>query len=406
VITRTCTTKLRLTPLIPLLLLATVPPLAAESMSPGPHLKLQAGTGTWDCYVPKAYAEKPDERFPVLYISNPSGNPGFRQLEPWADRRGVILITINDSKNGPSEPNIVAQDAVLAESDKALRIHPCLRYATGQSGAGAASILFISRYPDRFAGAMVQVHSAGPPPKHVAVIYVGGRADDTHPWSAVKAAYDAAKSMGCPARFIDDPGTHDTAVHIGEAQAVLLDWLLLSTCLSHPKLDKPSVANGIARIEAELATIGQAPAAEQPQRCETLLDIPVVANDKKLGATLRQTWLDSVTAAAAAAGGKNDEHLVLVRASEHPAFAGCNAKSVKAVNERLKVLRNEEPVKSEWSALRALRSTQADEAKAGRAKGALADIYAKYQAIAKKWPETAAGKDAAAAAQRMADAAK
>jgi hypothetical protein len=188
---------------------------AAESLAPGPHRGLKAGAGTWDCYVPKGYGERADERFPALYISNPSGNPGFRSLEAWADRRGVLLITINDSKNGPSEPNIVAQDAVLAESEKNLRLHPCLRYATGQSGAGAASIMLVNRYPDRFAGVMVQVHSAGPPPKHVAVVYVGGRTDDTHPWSAVKGAYDTAKSTGCPARFIDDPGNHDTAVHIG-----------------------------------------------------------------------------------------------------------------------------------------------------------------------------------------------
>ncbi|MBA3710192.1 MAG: hypothetical protein H0W83_15380, partial [Planctomycetes bacterium] len=317
--------------------------ISAEAMSPGSHKSLKAGSGTWDCYVPKSYADKADEFFPVLYISNPSGDPGFRGLEAWSERRGVILVTINDSKNGPTEPNIVAQDAVLGESDKLLRVHPCLRYATGQSGAGAASMKMITRYPDRFAGAMIQVHSAGPPPKHVAVVYVGGRTDDTHPWAAVKTAYETAKGMGCPARFIDDPGTHDTAVHIGEAQAALLDWLLLSTCAAHPKLDKAGLASGLARLQAELAAIRESPAADQPQRCETLLDIPVVANDKKLGLELRQVWMDGVMAAADAAGDKNREHEVLMHAADHPAFASCGPKATKALNERLKALRSEEP---------------------------------------------------------------
>jgi hypothetical protein len=379
---------------------------AAEDLAPGKHAGLKAGAGTWDCYLPKSYGEKADERLPALYISSPGGNPGFRSLEPWAERRGIVLITINDSKNGPSEPNIAAQDAVLAESDKRLRLHPCLRYATGQSGAGAASILFVNRYPDRFAGVMVQVHSAGPPPRHVAVVYVGGRTDDTHPWSAVKDAYEAAKSAGCPARFIDDPGNHDTAVHIGEAQAVLLDWLVLSTCVSHPKLDRAGVAAGVARIQAELSAIGTAPAAERPGRSETLLDIPAVANDKKLGSALRQTWLDGVISAADAASGKVEAHACLMRAAEHPTFGSCNPKLTKSVKDRLKSLRDEEPVKSEWAALRAFRGVQDEEAKAGRAKGALADVIAHYQAISKKWPDTASGKDADAAAKRIASAMK
>ena len=38
---------------------------------------------TFDVYIPKAYAEKPEKHFPVLYISSPSANPGFRKLEKW-----------------------------------------------------------------------------------------------------------------------------------------------------------------------------------------------------------------------------------------------------------------------------------------------------------------------------------
>ncbi|MBA2482659.1 MAG: hypothetical protein H0V44_18505, partial [Planctomycetes bacterium] len=208
--------------LLPLIFASTLCVTVAagsEGLAPGTHKALKAGAGTWGCFIPKAYADRPDERFPVLYISSPGGHPGFNSLEPWAERRGVILISVDDSQNGPSEPIIAAQDAVLAESDKVLRLHSCLRYATGQSGAGAASSMFVNRYPDRFAGVMVQVHSAGPPPKHVAVVYVGGREDTTHPWSAVKGGFETAKSSGCPARLVDDPGTHDSAVHFGERAA-------------------------------------------------------------------------------------------------------------------------------------------------------------------------------------------
>ena len=59
---------------------------------------------TLDIWIPKTYPTDTKRHFPIVYISGPGGNPGLYGLENWADRNGVILVTINASKNGPRSP--------------------------------------------------------------------------------------------------------------------------------------------------------------------------------------------------------------------------------------------------------------------------------------------------------------
>ena len=79
-----------------LILLIFVVSLSAQKPEkPGSHKKNKCDNGskyTFDVYIPKAYAEKSDRHFPVLYLSSPGANPGFRKLEKWAEENEFLLI--------------------------------------------------------------------------------------------------------------------------------------------------------------------------------------------------------------------------------------------------------------------------------------------------------------------------
>ena len=379
---------------------------SALDLKPGRNPNLPAGAYTWDCYLPKAYFDNPQATFPVFYLSSPEGTPaGFNNygIDPWAERHGIIVIGINDSSNKASDETCRgAQKAVMETSDAALRLHPALRYAMGTSGGGARSVQLVGTAPERFAGVFVNVHSAGPPAKHIACVYVGGEADTVHAISAVRAAYESAKSNGNQVRFVADPGDHNRAPRYGDNAVPYWNWLLFSTCTSHPKLTPADITLGIARINAELNDIAAvSDAATRLTRCESLLDVPAIVADKRVGASLFKTWSD--TAMAARQGGEPIvAHRLLTRVTEHPQFAKVDPKDGKALLAALKDLRKAEPVKSEWSALQAYRSLTQAEKKAGATKGALRDVAAAYMALATKFPATESGQAAKVAARRVA----
>lgn len=384
-----------------LLLLCAVLACGEEDLRAGMNKAIQAGNTFYDCWLPKAYFEQPERRFPVLYLSSPGGNPGAWGFEAWAERRGVILIGLSESKNGPWDVIDRSQDGTWPDAEKRLRLHPCLRFAAGVSGGGAASVRLISKHPDQFAGVLVNVHSASSGlPKHCAAVYVGGLKDDTHPIAAVRGTADALKSSGMQVWFIEDPGDHGTAVHMGKRAEPLMDWLLFSSCLSHPKLDKAGLAEGAARVEAEMTEIAALPAAARGERYATLMRIPSIALDKKVGSGLRAAWAQSAIDASAGAE-PIAAHDALLAVAEHEQYAGVDAKLRKDIGDRLKALRKDEPVKSAWAALQALRAAEAAEAKARSQRGALGDVLKAFQAIIKKWPDTPAGKTAAEGVTRV-----
>ena len=133
---------------------------ADQPIKPGTHKNVTSTDGkhTFNLFIPSSYETKPEKQFPVLYISSPSGNPSFLNLEKWAEDREFILIGINDSKNGPEAPIYEAQDAVL-KSTAYLRKHHCLQLATGLSGAAWASVKLGTRHPQMIAGVLLHAHS-------------------------------------------------------------------------------------------------------------------------------------------------------------------------------------------------------------------------------------------------------
>lgn len=139
---------------IPLILsiLVFARPMCAEDVKsnskiPGePGAYKEVGTGdkqhenVIDLYIPKAYAEKKDKKFPVLYMVSCWGCKDFYRLEGWAERAEFILVDVTkvDYRTRPAD----AKD-ILRDTDKflsGLRTHPSLRfiYATWWVGYQAS----------------------------------------------------------------------------------------------------------------------------------------------------------------------------------------------------------------------------------------------------------------------------
>ena len=204
---------------------------------------------TYDLYLPRSYSPKAVPGHPAVFLSSPNKNPGFRGLEKWAEANGVVLVTINDSQNGPDRPNEIAQDAVL-ESVKSLRLHPGLKFATGLSGAASDSALLVRRHPKDFAGAVLQCHSLFRPEsaKHLSVVFITGKKDTVHSPLYVHAAALLAGNSGRYVREIITEGGHTWADP--DLVAKSLSRMLWIGRLSHPACDGKERAAALAAAEA------------------------------------------------------------------------------------------------------------------------------------------------------------
>ncbi|MCM8528849.1 MAG: hypothetical protein NE327_20165 [Lentisphaeraceae bacterium] len=170
--------------------------------SPGSHKKNKCDSGskyTFDVYIPKAYAEKSDKQFPVLYISSPGANPGFMKLEKWAEETEFLLITINESKNGLDWKVIFQIQDDVVRSTEYLRKHHALQFATGFSGSAWASVHLANRHPKKIAGVFMNCHSGNGTvlqDKDQSVALVSGNTDKIHSASAVVGAYNGYRKRG------------------------------------------------------------------------------------------------------------------------------------------------------------------------------------------------------------------
>ena len=210
------------------------------------------GKHTFNLFIPSAYDTKPEKQFPVLYISSPSGNPSFLNLEKWAEDREFILIGINDSKNGPEAPIYKAQDAVL-KSTAYLRKHYCLQLATGLSGAAWASVKLGTRYPQMIAGVLLHAHSGNgsfcAPSQSVTFLY--GAKDTIQPPKNVEDVIKTYKRKNFHIATKKLPTGHRWGGL--EDTIVMLDFMYPFQRFNNPQLTEQDVTNDL-EIELKFAT--------------------------------------------------------------------------------------------------------------------------------------------------------
>lgn len=381
--------------------------LLGGEVEPGKHARLpckSAPEWTYDLFVPASYATETKRHFPVVFLSSPGANPGFMGLEAWAEKNGALLVAINDSKNGLSFPEITKiQDAVIKSVEATTRVHPCLRFSAGLSGAAWASMHMASRYPDSHAGVIAMAHSGNGTTfaKHIAIAFVHGDKDNVHPCSAVEAAYAGFKKKGNPARDLLVPGRGHEAAKKAETEE-MLTWMLGWERLTHPKLPPDEKAAALAEIKQRMAHCAELPtAAARVEEAEQLTQLPGVDKFPEYKA-LAATWFSAAFEAAQGLSDPLDQHEHLMTLSEDPRVQAAPAAEQAKLAKQLAELRKRPEVKAEWEAAQVYERAAKMEAAAGKNRTAMKEAQHAYDACAKQFATTKGGKLAQTAAERLA----
>jgi hypothetical protein len=385
-------------PIAALLITSALTVHAADPLKEGFHDKVPVPDTAWsyDAYLPKGYDAHPDRQYPTLFLSSPGANPDSKPWHAWADRRGMAVVCINDSKNEISFDLIdQIQDAVLAASTKAVRIHRVLRYSSGVSGGGWCSIRLGKRHPDAWAGVEISAHSGNGDvaPKTCAIAMFSGRADTVHSFSAQEAAGNLYRSSGNPIRFVAHDGGHIYG-DVNKDLTPLIDFCYYQTVLALPLLTQPERLAMVAVLKEDLGRIADlADASDRRARCEEMAGIPQVTKSP-LGADLAGTWIAAVQAQDKD-GMARDRHFALATAVNDALFTGAPKDARKQVQDELKLLQKDKTLKDEMKALQMLAKVQAAEAEMGDNPAKQAAVSDGYRQIADKFAATRAGEVAA-----------
>jgi len=379
---------------------------AAVPLGPGVHLNCETTEPgvKYALRIPKDYAES-QRPLPVLFAFGSAGSPPGGSAEDWAEQNGLITVSTEGIVSAPNqaalEKNAAAVTAALEKSG--LRIHPTLRYAFGFSAGGMAAAAMARADAKHFSGVALLAHSGNGVmvPKNIAVAFYAGRSDTTHRFETISRTADAYRSQGNLVKFVTHEGGHEGAP--GSAYVELLDWLLLSTCLSSPALTAEDRTAGVALVQKRIDALGaDAVPAQRIPGCRALLQVAGVAASPS-GKSLRQLWATSASAAAQAPSAEPlAAHNLLVDTLLDPLMATFDDKTLKsALTQGMQDLRKDKAVAQDWSARQACMATQVREVKA-TSKGAIREIAEAYAAIAKRFPDSPWGAKAKTSAETWA----
>ncbi|MHC4250229.1 MAG: alpha/beta hydrolase family protein [Planctomycetota bacterium] len=382
--------------------------VSGEERAPGRYKRIACegdASLTYDLLIPAAYAAEPERKLPVLFLSSPGGNPGFIRMGDWAERRGVILVAINDTKNniGLAKWDEIQAD-VIKSVESTLRLHPCLRFSMGLSGAAMASMRLANRYSDKHAGILMLAHSGNGEDrglaKHIAVAFVHAENDKVHGADAVRSVARSLERRGNPVRQVCGEWGHSNGPH--EHHVRFLDWMLDLQRLVHPNLppeERKAAADEIARRVKALG--GTADAAARLKEAEALLGFPESVT-RRHSKELHAGWFSAAFELGDAETDVVAKHAALTALSENERLAGCPPAERRKLSKLLAELRRKSPAKEEWAAHKLHRQVAFMEEKAGKSRSKKMKAAQAYAMIAKKYADTVAGRKAAEAAKRLA----
>ncbi|MEW6758942.1 MAG: alpha/beta hydrolase-fold protein [Acidobacteriota bacterium] len=128
----------------------------AAALEPGavhPRVFCQGDpTHSYALYLPKSYT--PDRPWPVLFCLSPSGQGEVpvRLAVEAAEAGGYIIAASNDSRNGPWQPILNAQQALWKDVCARFPVAPSGNLAMGFSGGSRAALHLALVHRDRFRG--------------------------------------------------------------------------------------------------------------------------------------------------------------------------------------------------------------------------------------------------------------
>ena len=155
------------------LLVATIAPVRAQTSSPLDPMRMRGtvidhiacqsdASQSYALYLPSAYS--PERRWPVIYAFDPfaRGKVPVELYKGAAEKYGYIVVGSNNAKNGPSNLEMEAAQAVWLDTHRLFAIDKDRVYTTGLSGAGRFATAFaLYCYTCSIAG--VISHGAGLP---------------------------------------------------------------------------------------------------------------------------------------------------------------------------------------------------------------------------------------------------
>ncbi len=368
---------------------------------------------TYGVFLPSAYESDKDRLFPVLFTHTSGGNPGTQGMDRWAERRGVIIVSVNNYSNavvekaasrsaGWEEVNRI-QDAVIESVESTLRVHPCLRFSMGRSGAGWASMRMAGNHNEKHAGVVMLAHSGNGADaklkRHIAVAFIHAENDKVHGPGAVRGTASSLKSRGHLVREVCGDWGHSSGPL--EEREKMLDWLLDISPLTHPTLPAEGRAKVRAEIKRRIEALPDIPdAAERLQKAETLLAFP----DAEKWPEVRKLHAARFGAKYELAEAEADpvaKHEALSDLSEDESARWRNSKDRRRLSGALRKMRSKSPCKAEWAARRLYQQVSAFEKKAGKSKVKRTQAARSYNTIAKRYPDTISGRKAAQATERL-----
>jgi hypothetical protein len=215
------------------------PGMYRQIVIPGSWFEPWNGPRTIDVFIPTAYTSRPEEPLPTVTISMPELNPGFFELEQWAEDRGVILVSMNTSGNkwhssGNREAQLDAYNFLYGH----IRSHPYLNFTVGVSGGAQMGWIAAANSPEMFAGVLMIAHGGyrelnlAP---HIRIAYLHGRED----WNAsfVREMIGRLRQNGNEIRHETFPGGHEPGPL--QLRTRMLDWLLESARRDLRDSDQP-----------------------------------------------------------------------------------------------------------------------------------------------------------------------
>lgn len=113
------------------------------------------GTYHYKLWVPSGYAAERQKRWPCMFIMSPGGNAGMGKMQDYLQSHGFVVVMLVEAKNGDLKPIVGNFLAAHDDVTKRLRIQEGKKYATGLSGGGRGSSLFVQIRPG-FCGLIMQ----------------------------------------------------------------------------------------------------------------------------------------------------------------------------------------------------------------------------------------------------------
>jgi len=186
-------------------------------------VKCEGGAHSYAACLPSDYEQRGE--CPVLFCFDPGadGSGAVRKFAFAAEKYGWIVVGSLSAQNGPWEPIIRAQSAMLEDIKKRYKTNDDKYYAAGFSGGARMSYTIAYNHPSRFKGVIAcgAGFGQGSISRRVSVYNCVGEKDSN--LNEVKKAREELRKRGIKSELNVFPGGHDWPPDPVIKQAV--DWI-------------------------------------------------------------------------------------------------------------------------------------------------------------------------------------